>query len=246
MVYEIENGIIVHGNWPIDLGVKFPLIIADPSYGHIVNQPWDHMHEMAQGLADEQLNQLIACNSHLIPNGAIYWFGGVGIPGYRPFYMLASKIESTTDLTIAMHITWAKKRAYGVQHNYLFTREEILYLTNGDPKKPATFHVPYLAEKRGYTGYNPKYPAHDERKRRTCVWSDITEIMRGKLHECEKPQELLKVIIETHTNPGDWVLDLFSGSGSASLAAKTLGRKFVAIESDKASAEAIYRRLTNG
>ena len=45
-------------------------------------------------------------------------------------------------------ITWSKKRAYGVQHNYLQTREDLLYLVKGDIKKPTTFNVPYLDEKQ--------------------------------------------------------------------------------------------------
>ncbi len=242
---ELGDGAVIHASWPLAAGLgsmQFPLIIADPPYGKIVNEPWDHRHGLSCTLVNEQLDQINACAKHSVDGGALYWFGGYGTPGYRPFYHLASVVEKYTLYQIAAHITWSKKRAYGVQHNYLSTREEILYLIKGDIKKPACFSVPYTDIERGYEGYNKDYPAKSKFKRRTMVW-DISEIFKGKLHPCEKPQELLKIMIETNTNPGDWVLDLFSGSGATSLAARSLGRKFLAIEESEEWFDLIVERL---
>jgi len=108
----------------------------------------------------------------------MYVWGGYGKPGFRPFFEYAHRVESETDMKIANLITWQKRRAYGVQHNYLSTREEFLYMVKGDIKRPAVFNVPYLDTKRGYTGYNAKYPAKSEFYRRNNVWTDITEILR--------------------------------------------------------------------
>ena len=101
-------------------------------------------------------------------------------------------------------------------------------LVKGD--RPATFNIPLLDEKRGYAGYNPDYPARSEFKRRTNVWTDITELFRGKINPCEKPSRLAEIMIATSSNPGDLVLDLFAGSGSTGVAADKLGRRCILIE----------------
>jgi len=225
---------VILGSWPFELpGWKFPLIIADPSYGKIVNELWDHRHQLASDHAREQLNHLAWCDYHAPSGGACYWFGGYGKPGYRPYYKVIDNVEQCTDWRIAMPITWAKRRAYGVQHNYLSTREEILYMVKGDIKKPRMFNVPYTDEPCETRGYDPKYQTKRDVKRRSAVWSDTifcTELLRGKRGPCEKPQSLLRCIIETHTQPGDWVLDLYSDTGACALACQTLGRRFVAVE----------------
>jgi len=52
------------------------------------------------------------------------------------------------------------------------------------------------------------------------------------LHEAQKPVKLLRALIELCTVPGQVVLDPFSGSGSAAVAALASGRHFVAVERD--------------
>ena len=49
-------------------------------------------------------------------------------------------------------------------------------------------------------------------------------------HPTQKPLSLCKYIIKTLSNPGDTILDPFTGSGSIPLAASELDRQFIAIE----------------
>ena len=64
----------------------------------------------------------------------------------------------------------------------------------------------------------------------TDVWSFKTvQAYRGK-HPCEKPQALLRHMIERSTRPGGVVLDCFAGSGSTGVAALALGREFMGCE----------------
>jgi site-specific DNA-methyltransferase (adenine-specific) len=49
-------------------------------------------------------------------------------------------------------------------------------------------------------------------------------------HPCQIPQKLLHRIITVASNPGDLVLDPFSGSGTTALAAKSLGRNYLGVE----------------
>jgi DNA modification methylase len=199
-----------------------PLIIADPPYGDILPVDWDRGQP---GLYD-RLAMLV--ERLLVPGGTAYVFGGIGKPGNRVFFNWLARVEQATALRIHTVITWSKRRAYGTASNFLFTREECAMLVKGD--KPRTFNVPLLDVKRGYAGYNEKYPAKSEYLRRTNVWTDVTEIFKGKIHPAEKPARLAEIMIETSSQPGELVLDPMAGSGSTGVAAVRLGRSCVLVE----------------
>jgi site-specific DNA-methyltransferase (adenine-specific) len=209
------------------------IVIADPPYGNVLRRSWDRVGDTDDAFVVWMLSW-VRSYADLVPdNGAIYVWGGLGTRGFRPFLKFLSRVEVETSLGLANVITWGKRRAYGVQHNYLFCREELAYLFKGpDVKKPRVFNVPLLDEKRGYAGYDERYPAKSEFKRRTNVWTDITELFSGKVHDAQKPLRTYEVVIQTHTLPSDWVIDPFAGSGTAAWAAKDLGRKFIVIEKD--------------
>jgi len=221
-----------------------PLIVADPPYGNILPAKWDQWSNSEEAFVEWMLDWTQTWQRTLLPNAAFYIWGGIGTPDFRPFYGFMWFVEKRTSLKIANHVTWKKKRAYGIQHNYLFTREECAYLINGpNIKKPRCFNVPLLEEKRGYPGYDKKHPAKSEFYRRTNVWTDITEIMQGKVHDAQKKQRLIEVPIEVHTKIGEWVVDPFAGSGTTAFAARRLGRRFVVIENDEKTFEDMLARL---
>ena len=64
------------------------------------------------------------------------------------------------------------------------------------------------------------------------------------LHPAQKPEELMKLLIELVTQPGQVVLDPFAGSGTTGAAAISLNRGSVMIERDPAIFEVMERRLT--
>jgi len=208
---------------------KFQLVIADPPYGNIVGEKWDKIKDQSSH-ANWMTSVVQELETICHPGAALYWWGGIGKPRCRPFFKFLLQVEDETNWNLAALITWKKKRAYGTSHNYLFTREECAYLVLGDPKKPRVFNKPYLDKLRGYAGYNSDFPALDARLRRTMVWDDVTEVLRGKKHECEKPAALSRIMIETSSNPGDHVLDLFAGCCNASHESERLGRPATAID----------------
>lgn len=57
-------------------------------------------------------------------------------------------------------------------------------------------------------------------------------IPRADQHPTQKPVELAEHFIRLHTQPGDIVLDPFTGSGTTGVAALRLGRRFVGVELD--------------
>ena len=55
---------------------------------------------------------------------------------------------------------------------------------------------------------------------------------KDRIHPTEKPIELLKRLIDIHSNKGSVVLDCFGGSFSTGLACMELEREFIGIEID--------------
>lgn len=62
-------------------------------------------------------------------------------------------------------------------------------------------------------------------------------------HPTAKPIALAKHFIKLHTQPGDWVLDMFMGSGSTGVACMETGRNFIGIELDKHWFEVAQKRI---
>ena len=222
---------------------EIPLINCDPPYGNIVSELWDQINDDDASFASWMTSWTKMWAQCLCAGGAFYVWGGVGKPGFRPFFKYITQVEQTEKFELSNLITWKKKRGYGLSHNYLFVREELAFFINGNAKKPRMFNIPLLEAKRGYAGYNAKYPAKSEHYRRTNVWDDITEIMQGKTHPTEKKQRVMEIPIEVHTNPGEWVLDPFAGAGTTAFAARKLGRRFVIIEQNEEYFENCVRRL---
>lgn len=66
---------------------------------------------------------------------------------------------------------------------------------------------------------------------------------KSRIHPTEKPIELLKRLIEIHSNKGSVVLDCFGGSFSTGLACMELAREFIGIELDNNYFEIAKERL---
>lgn len=67
----------------------------------------------------------------------------------------------------------------------------------------------------------------------------------GRLHEAQKPIELIKYLIKLSTREGQLVLDPFMGSGTTAAAAQALNRQFVGFESSKKHWNIAIDRIEN-
>jgi DNA modification methylase len=218
--------------WLRDMHCHPALVVADPPYGGILHETWD--------LADTS-GWITVLHSLERFRSPVYWWGGIGKPGNRPFFHFIVAAEEQTNFRMRDLITWKKVRAFGKKTDYLFTREECAIFTYQGDAYP-TFNIPLLDQKRGYAGFNAKYPAKSEYLRRSNVWAE-TELLRGKLHPAHKAPIVCRIPIEVHTKPKDLVLDLYAGSGETSIQALRLGRSFVAVEKDRETAVKICVRI---
>jgi site-specific DNA-methyltransferase (adenine-specific) len=60
------------------------------------------------------------------------------------------------------------------------------------------------------------------------------------------PEVYLARIVQAYTMPGEWVLDLFAGSGTMPTVCKALGRNCTAVDISTANKELILQRLARG
>jgi site-specific DNA-methyltransferase (adenine-specific) len=74
----------------------------------------------------------------------------------------------------------------------------------------------------------------------------IPNIMRGRNHPTEKPADLMQVLIENSTEPGQTVLDPFMGVGGAGVASVRTGRQFIGIEIDEKYYDIAKERIERG
>lgn len=59
----------------------------------------------------------------------------------------------------------------------------------------------------------------------------------------QKPEGILRRILQASSAPEDWVLDFFAGSGTAGAVAQQLDRRFVMIDHSREAVETMRRRL---
>jgi site-specific DNA-methyltransferase (adenine-specific) len=82
----------------------------------------------------------------------------------------------------------------------------------------------------------------------TDVWWHTIVSPTGKEktgYATQKPEGILRRIIQASSQPGDWVLDFFAGSGTTGAVAQALKRRVMLVEQNPAAIEIITRRLTN-
>lgn len=216
------------------------LFLLDPPYFGIVADSWDNQWPSEAAYVDWLADLVAATLPKMTPTAAVLMFGGIGKHGSHPFFSVIARVERL--LTFRNLITWKKRRGYGKSHDYLFCREEIAWFSASAARTAVTFNIPLTSQKRGYAGFNPKYPAKSDFKRVSNVWDDIPELMRPT-RNCEKPIPLLERLIATHSNAGDLVVDFFAGTGSTGVAARRLGRRFLGCEPIVADADAANERI---
>ena len=59
----------------------------------------------------------------------------------------------------------------------------------------------------------------------------------------QKPEGIVRRMVQASTRPGDWCLDFFAGSGTLGAVAAQLGRRYVLIDCNPEAVEIMCRRL---
>ncbi|MBR6259624.1 MAG: site-specific DNA-methyltransferase, partial [Oscillospiraceae bacterium] len=149
----------------------------------------------------------------------------------------------TRMLTVRSRITWQREKGRGAKANWKNSLEDIWFATKGNDY---TFNLNAVKTRRRVmapyrVSGEPKDWTESEggNYRDTCpsnFWDDITipfwSMPENTAHPAQKPEKLAAKLILASSNPGDVVFDPFLGSGTTSVTAKKLGRRFLGIEKE--------------
>ena len=211
------------------------LLIVDPPYN--LNKNY-HGNKFNQTNNQEYEQYTIAWIEKVLPllktNASIYvccdWKSSLVIgPVLEKYFQIQNRI------------TWQREKGRGANHNWKNGMEDIWFATMNDDY---TFNLDDVKiRRRVLAPYKengkPKDWEQTEngRFRNTCpsnFWDDISipywSMPENTAHPTQKPEKLIAKLILASSNKGDVVFDPFLGSGTTSVTAKKLGRKYVGIE----------------
>lgn len=167
------------------------------------------------------------------PNGNIFVFGS-----FHNIYDVGHIINEF-DLRVINSIVWFKSNAQPNITCRMLTEstEHVIWACNASKEEATGWVFNYEVAKRLNGGKQMRnmwripYPSRKERQ-------------FGR-HPSQKPIDVIARIMLIATNPGDLVLDCFSGSGTTGLVAQGLGRRWVMIESNEEYNEIARQRLAH-
>jgi DNA modification methylase len=85
---------------------------------------------------------------------------------------------------------------------------------------------------------------HDFMETPICIGKERLKDNENKtLHPTQKPIKLIKHLLKITSNPGDWVLDPFTGTGTTNCACKMLKRNCIGIEKEPKYYDKAIKRL---
>ena len=139
-------------------------------------------------------------------------------------------------------ITWEREKGRGALRNWKSCSEDVWFFTVSDDY---TFNVdavklrrrvmaPYTDEdgdpkdwtRSGNGGFRLTYPSN--------LWTDLSvpfwSMPENTDHPTQKPEKLVAKLILASSNVGEIVFDPFLGSGTTSVVAKKLGRRYLGVE----------------
>lgn len=155
---------------------------------------------------------------------------------------------------IKNRITWEREKGRGSKKNWKNSQEDIWFATNSEEytfnveavKKRKRVIAPYKEDgiakdwlEDEKVKYRDTYPSN--------FWDDITipfwSMAENTAHPTQKPEKLIAKLILASSNEEDLILDPFMGSGTTSVVAKKLNRRFIGIEQNEVYVSWAEKRL---
>lgn len=216
------------------------LIFADPPFN--IGYKYDKYHDKVESKSYIAWTEdwMSVCKKVLKPHGSFYI--AIGDAHAANVKIIADELGLFLRNWIIWHYTFGQqtKNKFARSHTHIF------YFVND--KKNFTFN-----------DYAIRVPSdrqliYDDRRANRLgkmpddVWSEYSRVCgtfreRTGWHPCQMPQTVLKRIISASSNPGDCILDPFSGSGTTAAASLQLGRNYVGIEISKEYVSKAGKRL---
>ena len=226
------------------------LIIIDPPYNLTRNFNGLHFNARSEAAYDEYLATWfpLVCKK-LKPTGSLYICGD-----WKCTSSLQRAVQN--ELTILNRITWQREKGRGAKSNWKNGMEDIWFAVR-DPNNYYFNLEAVKLRRRVIAPYKENGAPKDWKEaeggnfRDTCpsnFWDDISvpfwSMPENTDHPTQKPEKLYAKLILASSRPGDVVFDPFLGSGTASVVAKKLGRKWCGIELNEEYALLAEKRLS--
>ncbi len=156
---------------------------------------------------------------------------------------------------IRNRITWEREKGRGAQANWKNCSEDIWFCTCSDDY---TFNVdavklrrkviaPYRHDDGSPKDWTQGTDGNFRDTHPSNLWTDISvpfwSMPENTDHPTQKAEKLIAKLVLASTKPGDVVFDPFLGSGTTSVVAKKLGRRYLGIEQDEEFCLLAERRL---
>ncbi len=238
--FELPENATIQGNC-LDAAKVLPekcvdLLFLDPPYNLTKTFNGLKFQRRSVEAYSAWLNDIIVGLARLLKETATIYICG-------DWHTSASIFEVAAEhFTVQNRITWEREKGRGALSNWKNSSEDIWFCTASEEY---TFNVDAVKLRRKviapYTNgdgtpkdwnrtaegdYRDTHPSN--------LWTDITvpfwSMPENTDHPTQKSEKLLARLLLASTNPGDFVLDPFLGSGTTSVVASKLGRKFLGIE----------------
>jgi site-specific DNA-methyltransferase (adenine-specific) len=156
----------------------------------------------------------------------------------------ATQLIAEKYLIVRNRITWEREKGRGARANRKNCSEDIWFCTVSDRyffdvdavKLKRRVIAPYTDSEGNPKGWNKTENGNYRLTHPSNIWTDMTvpfwSMPENTDHPTQKPEKLLAKIILASSRPNDLVFDPFLGSGTTSVVAKKLGRRFVGVELD--------------
>lgn len=224
------------------------LLIVDPPYNLSKNYSTSRFQKMNDFDYEKYTRRWIEASLHTLKEtSSVYvccdWRTGLFIGRILKEYFILQN-----------RITWQREKGRGALSNWKNSMEDIWFATFSNVY---TFNVESVKQRRKVIAPYRKNgkpkdweETKDGRFRDTCpsnFWDDITvpywSMTENTDHPTQKSEKLIAKIVLASSNPGDIVLDPFLGSGTSSVTAKKLGRRYIGIEQEEEFAALAEKRL---
>jgi site-specific DNA-methyltransferase (adenine-specific) len=224
------------------------LMIIDPPYN--LNKQFNAKAFKKMSVSDYQkwIDEWFTSLLKLLkPNASVYICSD-------PFSSTAVHLVLDKYMKVRNRITWEREKGRGASKNWKNNAEDIWFATMANDY---TFNLDAVKLKRKVLApyrENGKPKDWDESKNGNYrlthpsnIWTDLTvpfwSMPENTDHPTQKPEKLIAKMILASSNENDLILDPFVGSGTTSVVAKKLNRRFVGIEIDEIYACLTEKRL---